>query len=112
MALGRQMDDAIHVLLLHQLEHPLEVADIHLHKAVVGPVLNVLEVGQVPRIGELVQVNDLILRVLVHKQAHHMAADKPGTAGDNQSSLIVHVALNFKWAIKSLQPRMPPVLGR
>ena len=84
--LGRQVDDAVHVLLLHELEDTLEVADIHHHKAVIGLVLNVLEVGQIARISELIQVNDLILRVFIHKEPDHVAADEPRAAGDKDGS--------------------------
>ena len=31
---------------------------------------------------ELVQVDDTVLRILVHEQAHHVAANKSGTAGN------------------------------
>ena len=67
MALGGQMDDAVHLFLLHQLVHTVEVADVHLHKLIVGLILHVFQVGQIARIGELIEVDDMIFRVLVHK---------------------------------------------
>ena len=86
MGLGGQVDDAVHVLLLHQFENAVKVADIHLNKAVVGLVLDVLEVGQVAGIRELVQVNDLVFRVLVHEQPHYVTANKTGAAGDDEGA--------------------------
>ncbi len=87
MALGGQMDDAVHLFLLHQLIYTVEVADVHFYELVVGLAFHVLQVGQVARVGELIEVDDIIFRVLVHKQAHHMAAYESGSAGDNDVSL-------------------------
>ena len=42
MALGSKMDDAVDMLVLHQLVDCVEVADVHLYELVVGLVLNVL----------------------------------------------------------------------
>ena len=81
-----KVDDAVHVLLLHKFQDTIEVADVHLHKAVVGLVLNVLEVGKVSRICEFVQVDDPVLRVFVHKQPDDVASDESGTAGYDDSS--------------------------
>ncbi len=83
MTLGRQVDDTVHLLLPHQLQHPLEVADIHLHELVIGPVLDILQVGQIAGIGQFIQVDNLVLRIFVHKKPDYMAADKPGTSGDD-----------------------------
>ena len=82
MALGSKMDDAVHVLVLHQLVNAVKVADVHLDKAIVGLILYVLEVGEVARVGQLVKVDDLIFGVFVDKQTYHMIADKTRTAGD------------------------------
>ena len=69
MALGCEVDDTIDLLVLHQLVERVEVADVHLHKLVIGLVLDVLEVGQVAGVRQFVEVNDVILGVLVHEQA-------------------------------------------
>ena len=47
MTFGSQMDDAVHLLVLHQLEDSLKIADVHLDKLVVGLVLDVLEIGEI-----------------------------------------------------------------
>ena len=90
VALCRQVDDAVHVFFLHQAVESVEVADVHLHELVVRTVLDVLQVCQIARIRQLVQVDDAILRILVHEQANHMAADETGTAGDYDIAFEIH----------------------
>ena len=93
VALGSKMNNAIHLLLLHQTVESVEVADVHLHKLIVGPALKVFQVGEIARVGELIEANYVILGIFVHKKAHHMAANKPGTAGNNNRSTF-HIFLN------------------
>ena len=86
MALGCEVDDTIDLLVLHELVERVEVADVHLHKLVIGFVLDVLEVGQVAGIRQFVEVNDVILGVLVHEQAHHVASNKACATSNNDCS--------------------------
>lgn len=85
MAFGSEVDDAVHVFFLHQSQHSLKVADVHLHEAVVGLVLDVFEVSQIACVGEFVEVDNPVFGVLVHKQTYHMATDKTGTSGDDNA---------------------------
>jgi len=82
MALGSEMDDTVYLLLLHQLVESIEVADVHLHELVVGLLLDVLQVGQITGISEFVEVDDVIIGVLVHEKAHHVAPDKACAASN------------------------------
>ena len=82
MALCSQVNDTIYVIQLHQILHLLVVADVRLYEHIVRLVLNVFQVRQVPRIRQLVQVDDTVFRILVYEQAHHVAANKSGTAGN------------------------------
>ena len=82
VALCSQVNDTIYVIQLHQLLHLLVVADVRLYEHIVRLVLNVFQVRQVPRIRQLVQVDDTVFRILVYEQAHHVAANKSGTAGN------------------------------
>jgi hypothetical protein len=66
------MDNAVYLIVVHQLEHQLEVADVALHKGVVGLVLDVLEVGQIACISQLVEVDDVILGIFVHEQTDNV----------------------------------------
>ena len=72
MTLCCQVDNAVHLLVLHQLIEGVEVADVHLHEFVVGFVFDVLQVCEVSRIRQFVEVNDVILGILVHEQANNM----------------------------------------
>ena len=94
VTLSSQVDDAVDLLVLHQLQEGVEVADVHLYKLVVGLVLDVLQVGEVARIRQLVQIDDVILRILVHKQAHHVASNKACATSNNNRS--VHIISFFR----------------
>ena len=88
---GRQVDDAVHPVVGDDPQHRLEIADIGLDEEVVGPVLDVPEVREIARVGELVQVDDPVLRVFVHEQPHDVAADETGSAGDEDGSTHFHI---------------------
>ena len=94
VALGGQVDDAVHLLFLHQRQHRIEIAYVRLHEAVVRPVLNVLEVGQIARIGELIYIDYFALGVLVDEEAHYMAADESGSAGYDYR-FVVHYTIGI-----------------
>ena len=87
MGLRSEMDHAVHMFILHEGQDTLEVADVHLDEPVVGPVLDVLEVREIARIGKLVQVDDPVVRIFVHEQPHDVAADETGAAGDEDGSI-------------------------
>ena len=94
MTFSSQMDDAINLLLLHQLVEGIEVADVHLNKLVVGFVLDVLQVCEVTCIRQLVKVDDFVLWVLVCKETYNMRADKARTASNYNITL--HFVCCFK----------------
>jgi len=91
MALRSQVDDTIHLFLLHQPIESIEIADIHLHERIVRLILHILQIGQITRIRQLVQIDNAIFRILVYKQAHHMAAYKTGTAGNYDIAFEIHL---------------------
>ena len=82
VAFGREVDNAVNLLVLHELVESVKVADVHLHELVVGLALDILQVREVARVGKLIQVDNFVFRVLVHEQANHMATNKASTAGD------------------------------
>ena len=59
VALGSEMDDAIHLVVLHLLQYLVKITDIALNESIVRLVLNVLEVSQVACVCQLVEVDDL-----------------------------------------------------
>ena len=94
MALSSQMDDAIDLLVLHQLIESVEIADIHLHELVVWFVLNILQVSEITRIRQLIEVDDVVIRILVHEKANYMASDKACTTGNDNCSFHNILILN------------------
>ena len=90
MALRRQMDDTVNPVLLQQGTDCLEIADVRLHERVVRPVFDVPEIRQVPGVGQPVQIDDTVVRVSVHEQAHHMAPDEARAACYKDGSSVVH----------------------
>ena len=58
MTLGSEMDDAIHLVVLHQFQHQVEIADVALYESIVRLVLNILEVSQITSVSQLVEVDD------------------------------------------------------
>ena len=81
MGLGGEVDDAVHMFLLHQGVEGVEVTDVHLHEPVVRVVLDVPEVGEVAGVGQLIYVNYLIVRVFVHEQPDYMGAYESSSTG-------------------------------
>ncbi len=87
-------DGAVHVRLSRQMEHRPEpvlgenrlqigrISDVALEEGVVLPPLHIRKVLQVARVGELIEVEDVIVRVGLHKQPHHVRADEAGPAGN------------------------------
>ena len=88
MALRCKVDDAVHMLLAHQGAEPLEVAHVHPHEPVVRTLLDVLQIGQISCVGQLVQVDYPVFRILVHEKAHNMAPYEARAAGYHYASLI------------------------
>ena len=63
---------------------------------VVRLALDILEVREVARIRKLVEIDNLVFRVLVHEQANHVAPDKARTAGDYD---ILHIKVPYNRAV-------------
>ena len=100
MALSGEMDYTINMFILHQFKYALKVANVHLDKLIVWLILNVLEVGQVTCIGELIQINNLIIRILVYVQTYNVATYKACTTSYNNCPL--HIYWAFKLTIHFL----------
>ena len=71
MALGSKVDDAIHLLVLHQAIDSVKIAYIG------------FEVRQVARVGQFIYIDNPILGVLIDEQSHDMTAYKTRSAGDD-----------------------------
>ena len=81
MGFGCEVDDAIDATLLHERMDGLEVADIRLHEAVVRLVLYVPEVFQASGVGQLIDVNYLVIRIVIDKASDYVTADEAGASG-------------------------------
>ena len=82
MAFGGQMNDAVYRILPHDFAHALVIANICPHECIIWFVLDIPQIIEVSRIGQLVEIDDAAIGILVHEQPHHMAADEPGSAGN------------------------------
>ena len=75
-----KVDDAVDFVVDHEFVHRVKVADVGLDEGVVLLVFNVLEVGKVAGVCELVDVDDVVVGVFVHEEAYYVAADESGSA--------------------------------
>ena len=91
MRLCRKVYDAVNPILLHQGKHEIEITDICLDKHIIRPILDIGKIGKVARIGQLVDIDDTIVRILVYKQTYYMAADEAGTSCNDYVSLESHI---------------------
>ena len=82
MALGGKVDDVVEIVLCKQALHQLLVADVALHEHMAGVALHVLQVFQIARVGQLIQIDQQDLRVFFEHIVHKVGTDKTGTAGD------------------------------
>ncbi len=90
MALRCKVDDAGHFLILHELVHLLEVADVRLHELVIRHVLYVLEGSEVSCVCKFVNVDDVVVRILVDEESYDVRADEAGAAGDDYRTVCIH----------------------
>ena len=72
MTLCCEVDNTINLLCLHQLQHIIEVTDIHLDKLIVGLVLDILQISKVTGISQLIKIDNLIVGMLIDEQTDDM----------------------------------------
>ena len=102
VGLGGEVDNAVNMLVLHQFEDSVEVADIHPDKLVVGLILDILQVGEIAGVSQLVEIDDPVVRVLIDKQPDYMASDEAGPSRDYNGP--------FHWlGHKLIKPTIQPV---
>ena len=70
MALSGKVDDIIEIVLCKQALHQLLVADVALHEHMAGVALHVLQVFQIARVGQLIQIDQQDLRVFLEHIVH------------------------------------------
>ena len=62
----------LHLVVLYQFQHQVKITDITLYESIVRLILDVLEVSQITCVSQLVEVDDVILRVFVHEKSYYM----------------------------------------
>ena len=98
MTFGGKVHHHVGMLLLKQVVDGLAVTDVRLHETEVGLVHDAFQRGQVARIGQLVHADNAILRVLVQHIENEVAADKSGTAGDDDGHKGIFPSFLYKCA--------------
>lgn len=79
MAFCCQMDNTVDMVLPHQLQHLLEIADVCPYKRVIRFILNIFQVCQITSVCQFVKIDNVIIRIFIHKQTHHVASDEACT---------------------------------
>lgn len=91
VGLRSEVHDGIDVMVTQEFGETFAVEDVALHKNVAGIVLQCGEVGEVPGVGQLVQVDDalnfhaMVLPGLAEEIVNEVGADKSGAAGDKDA---------------------------
>ena len=95
------MDDAVNLVSPDYASHLVKISYVSLHECVVWLVLNVLEISEVTGVRQLVEIDNMILLILVHEKADHMAANKPGTPG--YEYVAFHFDVSFRFLMQILR---------
>ena len=83
MGFRGEIDNHFRMLFLKQGENGFPVADVRPDKAETGIVHNRFQGGQVSRIGELVQADNPVFRILVQQVKDIVGTDEAGAAGND-----------------------------
>ena len=94
MRLCRKVDHDVRMFFFKQFIHCFAVADISLHEAEIRVIHNRGQCGQIARIGQLVQTDDSIIRILQHVE-HKVTTNKTRTAGNNNIHGLISSTLIF-----------------
>ena len=84
------MDHSVDTVLPEQFQYLFKITDICFYKSIIRLLFDVCQIGQIPRISQLIQINDMIFRIFRHKQTHYMRADKTGTTGNLYIPFKIH----------------------
>ena len=83
MGLRGEVHHDVRLFLRKEGFHRLTVGDVPLDEAEVGVLHGLLQGGQVARVGQAVQADHSVLRVLFQFIVYKIAADETGAAGDD-----------------------------
>ena len=77
--LGGEVDHHVDLVLGQRLGHDLEITDVPLDEH--DPILDISQIGPVPRIGEHVVGHHHVVGVVLHPVTHEVRADEAGPPG-------------------------------
>ena len=76
-----------------ELVEIVEIADVHFHELVVRFIFDILEICKVTRVSKLIEVDNLVFRILVDKETNDMTSDKARPASNYNGTF--HEILQF-----------------
>ena len=88
MAFRSEVDNIVEVVFLKQRSHQLLIADVTLHKHMARVALHALEVFQISRIGQLVEIDEQNVVIFLQHVVNKVGADK---AGATSNQIFFHV---------------------
>ena len=80
--LGREMHNRVDLLVAQQGLNRLLVDDIAFDESILFVPRDGLETAEIAGIGQRIENDEAIFRILVHPVMHEVSADKTGAAGD------------------------------
>ena len=97
MRFCRKVDHDVRMFFFKQFIHCFAVADICLHKAEIRVIHNRCQCGQIACVGQLVQTDDSVIRILLQHVKHKVTTNKTSAAGNNNihdlfSSTLIYVS--------------------
>ena len=85
MALGREVHHHLWLCTLEEMTDRCTIGDVHTLELIVRPIDDAVEIAQICRVRQRVDVDEVVLRMTRHQQVEEVRTDKPGTAGDDYS---------------------------
>src|ERR1051325_5915707 len=87
MRLGREVDDFIDVVLIPRRANKIFVDDVAFDKYQALVVEQILQIPQVPRVGQLIKRDELhVFAALPQNETHEVGADEACRAGDENGT--------------------------
>lgn len=96
MAFCREVDDSIDLILAHDGADRVNVTDVCLDESIIRTILYVMEIGEVSGVCELVQIDDMVVRIFIDEKTDHMTAYEAGTAGNDYAPFEIHNLFKFR----------------
>lgn len=96
MAFCREVDDSIDLILTHDRADRVNVTDVCLDESIIRTILYVMEIGEVSGVCELIQIDDMVVRIFIDEKTDHMTAYEAGTAGNDYAPFEIHNLFKFR----------------